>query len=130
MEPGSGASPTRLAILAALVVLLKLKSANPALTGRLFPSYRVSVLEFPAALTERTMSFQIPMVLGASGSLELGHSARGAARSASTNAAKATYPQARLIKKSAIFFPDLSCATSQRGCLPRPDQVSLWFFGL
>ena len=56
--------------------LLKLKSANPALTGRLFPSYRVSVLEFPAALTESTMSFQMPMVLGASGSLELGHSVR------------------------------------------------------
>ena len=28
------------------------------------------------------------------------------------------------IRKSSSFFPDLSCAVSQRGCLPRPAQVS------
>jgi hypothetical protein len=30
----------------------------------------------------------------------------------------------RAIRKSSSFFPDLSSAVSQRGCLPRPDQVS------
>jgi len=29
-----------------------------------------------------------------------------------------------LIRKSSSFFPDLSCAVSQRGCFPRPAQVS------
>ena len=29
-----------------------------------------------------------------------------------------------LILKSSIRLPDLSCATTQRGCFPRPDQVS------
>ena len=28
------------------------------------------------------------------------------------------------IRKSLSFFPDLSCAVSQRGCFPRPVQVS------
>jgi hypothetical protein len=28
------------------------------------------------------------------------------------------------ILKSSIRLPDPNCATSQRGCLPRPDQVS------
>ncbi len=28
------------------------------------------------------------------------------------------------IRKSSRFFPDLSCAVSQRGCFPRPAQVS------
>jgi hypothetical protein len=28
------------------------------------------------------------------------------------------------IRKSSSFFPDLSCAVSQRGCFPRPAQVS------
>jgi hypothetical protein len=28
------------------------------------------------------------------------------------------------ILKSSIRLPDLNCATSQRGCLPRPAQVS------
>ena len=35
-----------------------------------------------------------------------------------------------LILKSLICLPDLSSATSQRGCLPRPDQVSEGWFGL
>lgn len=26
--------------------------------------------------------------------------------------------------RSSIFFPVISCAPTQRGCLPRPDQVS------
>jgi hypothetical protein len=30
----------------------------------------------------------------------------------------------RTIRKSSSFFPDLSSAVSQRGCFPRPDQVS------
>jgi hypothetical protein len=30
----------------------------------------------------------------------------------------------RTIRKSSSFFPDLSSADSQRGCFPRPDQVS------
>ena len=29
-----------------------------------------------------------------------------------------------LILKSSIRLPNLNCATSQRGCLPRPAQVS------
>jgi hypothetical protein len=29
-----------------------------------------------------------------------------------------------MIRKSSSFFPDLSCAVSQRGCFPRPAQVS------
>src|SRR6516162_5391031 len=33
------------------------------------------------------------------------------------------------IRKSFAFLPDRSCAVSQRGCLPRPDQVSAGFFG-
>ena len=33
------------------------------------------------------------------------------------------------IRKSFTFLPDRSCAVSQRGCLPRPDQVSAGFFG-
>ena len=28
------------------------------------------------------------------------------------------------ISKSLTFFPELSCAVTQCGCLPRPDQVS------
>jgi hypothetical protein len=34
------------------------------------------------------------------------------------------------IVKSSIRFPELNCATSQRGCLPRPAQVSDGFSGL
>jgi hypothetical protein len=36
---------------------------------------------------------------------------------------------ARLIRKSFIFLPALSCDTNQRGCLPRPAHVSVGFFG-
>jgi hypothetical protein len=39
-------------------------------------------------------------------------------------------PYGRFIRKSSSFLPDRSCATSQRGCFPRPAQVSLRFFGL
>ena len=31
--------------------------------------------------------------------------------------------------ESPSLLPDRSCAVSQRGCLPRPDQVSAGFFG-
>ena len=34
------------------------------------------------------------------------------------------------IKKSSSFDPDRSAATSQRGCLPRPDHVSVGADGL
>ena len=30
----------------------------------------------------------------------------------------------RAFRKSSSRFPELSCAVSQRGCFPRPDQVS------
>ena len=38
------------------------------------------------------------------------------------------------IRKSSILFPEFSCAVNQRGCLPRPAQVSngragFWNFG-
>ena len=41
----------------------------------------------------------------------------------------------REISRSSTFFPDLSCVLTQRGCFPRPDQVSkgrsgLRYFGL
>ena len=39
-------------------------------------------------------------------------------------------PYLRSIRKSSSFLPDRSCATSQRGCFPRPAHVSLRFFGL
>ena len=35
-----------------------------------------------------------------------------------------------VIRKSSSFDPDPSAATSQRGCLPRPDQVSVGADGL
>jgi hypothetical protein len=38
-------------------------------------------------------------------------------------------PDERLINRSSSFLPARSCAFSQRGCLPRPDQVSDGFFG-
>ncbi len=34
------------------------------------------------------------------------------------------------IRKSSSFFPALSCADSQRGCFPRPAQVSDGLAGL
>jgi hypothetical protein len=40
------------------------------------------------------------------------------------------YSAAIWILKSSIFFPDLSCSASQRGCLPRPAQVSAGSSGL
>lgn len=33
------------------------------------------------------------------------------------------------MRKSSSFFPDWSCAVSQRGCFPRPAQVSVGFSG-
>ena len=37
---------------------------------------------------------------------------------------RSNYGAARLIRKSSICLPDLNCASSQRGRLPRPDQLS------
>jgi len=36
----------------------------------------------------------------------------------------------RRIRKSSSFFPDRSCAASQRGCFPRPAHVSCGCSGL
>jgi hypothetical protein len=36
----------------------------------------------------------------------------------------------REISNSSTLFPDLSCALPQRGCFPRPDQVSSGLSGL
>src|SRR6516165_10829482 len=39
------------------------------------------------------------------------------------------YPVRSAIRQWSSFLPDRSYAVSQRGCLPRPDQVSAGFFG-
>jgi hypothetical protein len=38
-------------------------------------------------------------------------------------------PDGDWIRKSSSFLPDLSCAVSQRGCFPRPAQVSAGWAG-
>lgn len=55
-------------------------------------------------------------------------SVEGARQSASNHARRwracSSSASALLIINSSILWPVLSAATSQRGCLPRPDQVS------
>jgi hypothetical protein len=53
---------------------------------------------------------------------------------ATCSSERPTDQSVRPIRNSSTFFPDLSWAPTQRGCFPRPDQVSkgisgFWYFG-
>jgi len=52
-----------------------------------------------------------------------------ASQKSSRMALYSRHARGRIRKSFTFFLLDRSCAVSQRGCLPRPDQVSAGFFG-